>query len=97
MKAGLMFYRTLAIPLIAISLICALQVWISGSGYFVFRVLWVKILTTVVIGTFIALFRTEQFVFYNNLGWSRPRLLVFTFILDLSIWLLLMTITVMLL
>jgi hypothetical protein len=97
MKSGLIFYRTLAIPLTAISFICALQVWMSGSGYFVFRVLWVKILTTVVIGTFIALFRTEQFVFYNNLGWSRLRLFVFAFIFDFTIWLLLMTITVMML
>ena len=97
MKSGLIFYRTLAIPLVAISFICALQVWMSGSGYFVFRVLWVKILTTVVIATFIALFRTEQFVFYNNLGWSRPRLFAFAFVLDFSIWLLMMAITIMML
>lgn len=97
MKTCLIFYRTLAVPLIGISLICALQVWMSGSGYFVFRVLWVKILTTVVIGTFIALFRTEQFVFYNNLGWSRVGLFAFTLVLDFAIWLLLTTITIMML
>ena len=57
MRICLIYYRTLAIPLTAISLICALQVLQSGSGYFVFRVLWVKVLTSIVIGCYIILSR----------------------------------------
>lgn len=56
-KICLIYHRTLAIPLTAISLICALQVLQPGSGYFVFRVLWVKVLTSIVIGCYIILSR----------------------------------------
>ena len=94
MRSCLIYYRTLAIPLTAISLICALQVLQAGSGYFVFRVLWVKVLTSIVIGCYIAIFRTQDIVFYNNLGVSRAGLFVFSFVFDFLIWLLLMTITV---
>lgn len=97
MKVWLVFYRTMAFPLISISLICAFQVWQAQSGYFVFRVLWVKFLTSAVIAIYIVLFRQEQFVFYNNLGLSRTRLMVFAFLFDFAIWLLLMVLTVMML
>jgi len=93
MRACLTFYRTLALPLITISLICAFQVLQSRSVYFILFVLWVKILTTVVIGGYIALFRSEQFIFFNNLGYSRVRLLSLTFAFDFSIWILFMVIT----
>lgn len=88
MRACLTFYRTLALPLIGISAICGHQVWLAHSPYFVFRVLWVKILTSVVIGTYIWIFRSEQFIFYNNLGYSRVRLFMFSFGFDFAIWLL---------
>ena len=86
MRVCLAFYRTLALPLVGISLICGLQVWQAHSAYFILRVLWVKILTSIVIGTYIALFRSEQFVFYNNLGYSRTSLFVFSFVFDFLIW-----------
>ena len=96
MRVCLAFYRTLALPLIGISVICAHQVWQAQSGFFVFRVLWVKLLTTFVIGGYIALFRSEQFVFYNNLGWSRAELFIWSFLLDFLIWLLLVILAVQL-
>ena len=95
MKPCLVYYRTLAFPLIGISLVCALQVWEAQSGYFVFRVLWTKFLTSAVIATYIILFRADDFVFYNNLGVSRSRLLLFAFAFDFLIWLFLMAVTVM--
>lgn len=88
MRACLTFYRTLALPLIGISAICGYQVWLAHSPYFIFRVLWVKLLTSVVIGTYISLFRSEQFIFYNNLGYSTVRLFIFAFGFDFIIWLL---------
>lgn len=96
MRACLTFYRTLALPLIAISLICAFQVLQSRSVYFILFVLWAKILTTVVIGGYIALFRSEQFIFFNNLGYSRARLFAFSFAVDFFIWVFFMIITVQL-
>jgi hypothetical protein len=88
MRACLTFYKTLAFPLIGISVICGQQVWAAHSAYFVFRVLWVKVLTSVVIGSYIWNFRSEQFVFYNNLGYSQARLFLLSFGLDFVIWLL---------
>lgn len=85
-RACLTFYRTLALPLIGISLICAYQVWQAHSPYFIVRVLWAKVLTSIVIGTYIFLFRSRQFVFYNNLGYTVSRLFIVSFVLDFLIW-----------
>lgn len=90
MRACLTFYRTLALPLIGISLICAYQVWQAGSAYFIFRVLWAKVLTSLVIGTYIFLFRSGQFTFYHNLGYPVSRLFIFSFVLDFLIWVVIM-------
>ena len=95
MRVCLTFYRTLAFPLIGISLICAHQVWQAQSVHFIFRVLWVKLLTSLVIASYIILFRSNQFIFFNNLGYSRSRLLAYSFVLDFSIWLLIMTMIAM--
>lgn len=94
MRALLTFYKTVAVPLIGITFICALQVLQAQSGYFVVRVFWLKILTSIVIGTYLAIFKAEQFVFYNNLGLSRARLLLLSFLLDFTIWMVAMTVTV---
>lgn len=94
MRIALTFYRTVALPLISISLITAYQVMASQSTYFILGVLWVKLLTTGVIGAYLALFRSEQFVFFNNLGFSRTKLFAICFVLDFSIWILLMVVTV---
>lgn len=94
MRVALTFYRTVAIPLIAISLITAYQVLVSQSVYFILRVLWIKILTTIVIGGYLALFRSEQFIFFNNLGYSRNRLFAISFAFDFSVWMLFMVVTV---
>ena len=86
MRVCMTFYRTIALPLIGISLICALQVWQAQSGYFFFRVFWVKIITSILIATYIAMFRNEQFVFYNNLGYSRASVLALVFAADFLLW-----------
>ncbi len=96
MRACLAFYRTLALPLIGISIICAFQVWQAQTAVFIFRVLWVKVLTSFVIAGYIALFRAEQFIFYNNLGWSRMKLLLSSFLFDFIIWLALIILTAVL-
>lgn len=92
MRVCMTFYRTLAIPLIGITLICGLQVLQAQTVYFILRVFWVKVFTSVIIGAYITIFRNEQFIFYNNLGYSRTDLLVRTFILDFTVWLIFMTV-----
>lgn len=82
MRTLLTFYRTVAFPLLLITVICAAQVWTSGSAYFVFRVFWMKVITTLIIGIYIAIFRSEQFIFFNNLGYTRTRVFVVGFVLD---------------
>lgn len=90
MRVCLTFYRTVMIPLTGISVICACQVWQAQSVYFVLPVFWLKIITTVIMGTYIAIFRSEQFIFFNNLGYSRTRIFLYCFMLDFLLWLLLM-------
>ena len=93
MKVCLVFYRTVALPLIGISLITAYQVWQAQSAYFVFRVLWVKLLTSIVIGIYVAIFRHNQFLFFSNLGITQARLLITSFVVDFCIWMLVMWVT----
>ena len=90
MRICLTFYRTVAFPLISITLISAAQVLLSGTALFIFRVFWVKMFTTLIIGTYITIFRSEQFIFYNNLGYTRACILLFSFGLDFAIWLITM-------
>ena len=90
MRVCLTFYRTVALPLIAISLICCHQVWQAHTMYFMIPVFWVKVLTSLIIGGYIALFRSEQFIFFNNLGYSRTKIFAYSFAFDLLIWLLMM-------
>ena len=93
MRVCLIFYRTVALPLVTISLVSAYQVWQAHSVYFIIPVFWVKILTTVIIGVFITVFRSEQFIFFYNLGYSRVKLYGFSFLFDFMIWSVLMCIT----
>lgn len=92
MRVCLTFYRTVMISLMGLSVICAYQVWQPQSVYFILPVFWVKIITTVIMGTYIAIFRSEQFIFFNNLGYSRGRIFLYCFMLDFSLWLLLMVV-----
>lgn len=94
MRVCLTFYRTVAFPLIFISMVCSFQVWSAQTAYFILPVFWVKIITSLIVGTYIALFRSEQFIFFNNLGYSRTRVLVFSFFFDFLIWLFIMSVTV---
>lgn len=56
--------------------------------YFMIPVFWVKVLTSLIIAGYIALFRSEQFIFFNNLGYSRTRIFAYSFSIDFLIWLL---------
>lgn len=94
MRVCLTFYRTVAFPLICISMVCSYQVWLAQTAYFIVPVFWVKIITSLIIGTYIALFRSEQFIFFNNLGYSRTRALAYSFFFDFLIWLFIMGVTV---
>ena len=97
MHVCLTFYRTVAFPLIAISMVCCHQVWQAQMVYFIIPVFWVKILTSLILGAYIALFRSGQFIFYNNLGYTNVRLFTCTFLIDFVIWLFLMLVMVKLL
>lgn len=92
MRICMAFYRTVAFPLISISLISVFQVWEAQTALFVFRVFWMKLITSLIICAYIALFRAEQFVFYNNLGYSRTSALLYCVIADFLLWLLMMVI-----
>lgn len=92
MRVCLTFYRTVALPLITISLICAHQVWQAQNVYFIVPVFWLKIITSMIIGIFIILFRADQFIFFYNLGYSRVRLFTVSFLFDFMIWIFFMSI-----
>jgi hypothetical protein len=56
--------------------------------------LWMKLFTNVILGLFIQIFSPEQLYFFHNLGYNKIRLYMFTFILDMVIWVLLSWLTI---
>lgn len=65
-------YRYIAIPALLITVILAYQLWRSHSWYYLIVALWAKIITTGLLLLYIFIFRSKQFYFFNNLGFSNP-------------------------
>src|SRR5688572_24423465 len=88
------FYRNFIWFANFISLFGCYLLWVYGSWAYMIAVFWVKVSTNTVLGLYIHIFNADQYYFFNNLGFRKTELYVFTFLLDLSIWLMLSLITV---
>jgi hypothetical protein len=64
-----------------------------GSAYYVLTLLWIKLFSSALVGAAFHVSRKEQLHFYHNLGYSTIRLYVLATMLDLSIWLAFIIIT----
>src|SRR5688572_17731564 len=93
MPVVLTFYRNFSWFVLGISLFGCWLIWIYGSWQFM-PMFWTKVLTNILLGLFIHVFSPGQFNFFNNLGYSKSRLYVFTFIFDMVIWFLLSWLTI---
>ena len=97
MQVVLTFYRNFSWIVLGISLFGCVIVLAYGSWQYMVVVFWTKVLTNTLLGLYINYYRSEQFCFFANLGYSKIRIFTFTFILDMLIWFLLSWLTIKLL
>jgi hypothetical protein len=83
------FYRNFFWACSGVSLSSCFFVYHSATYLFIVKTFWLKFFTTVVIGVYFHLFHSDQFYFFNNLGYSRAKLYISAALIDLISWLLL--------
>ena len=81
------FYRPFAVVATFFTLFTCYLLLNWGSAYYVLTLLWIKVLSSALVGTVFHISRREQLHFYHNLGYSTVRLYVLATMLDLLIWL----------
>ena len=81
----LTFYKSFCVFAIVISLICAYYVYTFGASIY-FSLFCFKIITAAFIFYYIKEYKTKEFYFYKNLGISVKSLWIFSFLLDFTVY-----------
>jgi len=81
------FYRFICPLTLAVTAYNAVALFIHGAITSAVLLIWSKVITSVIIGACFWFIKKDQFYFFQNLGYTWRRLLVFAFLLDMSIWL----------
>jgi hypothetical protein len=89
----LTFYRNILIPSLVASLVGCYTLVAVGGTFVIPTLFMIKVATSILLGLYIHIFRSEQLYFFFNLGYSRVRLYVGTLIFDVALWILLITLT----
>jgi len=87
------FYRNILFPSLAATAVSCYTLAATGGTFLIPTLFILKVATTILLGVYIHIFRSAQLYFFLNLGYSRIRLFAETLILDLVIWVLLITVT----
>jgi hypothetical protein len=69
-KASLLCFRYVALPSIAITLFTSYLLWQSGHAWFVVGLIWTKVITTGLLLAFVHFFRSRDFIFFHNIGFT---------------------------
>ena len=78
-------YRYIATPSIIITFIISWQLWISHSMGFLVFAIWSKAITAGLLMLYVYIFRSGQFYFFNNLGFSNAYIFSAMALVDLLI------------
>ena len=87
------FYRNILFPSLVVSLVSCYTLVAVGGTFVIPTLFIIKVTTSILLGLYIHIFRSEQLYFFFNLGYSRVRLYAGALILDLVLWILLITVT----
>lgn len=90
------FYRKAAWLLNFHTLFGCLLFYLHGSTTFLVPIVWTKVIVNVLTAAYILVFESHEFVFYRNLGFSKPMLFGGSFLIDITIWALLSFLTFLL-
>jgi len=94
MQAILAFYRNFVWSSAFITIFGCYLIVAHGSWAFIAPVFWMKVLTNIVLGLYTHIFRAEQYCFFLHFGFDKARLYMYTFTLDMMIWLMLSVLTI---
>lgn len=76
LRVSLLCFRYVAIPTLLVTLITGVLLWQSGNPLFVVNLAWTKVFTTGLFVLFVYFFKSHEFYFFHNLGFSLPRILL---------------------
>ena len=93
MRTLLTFYKNFSLISISISLGSCFLILLSGSPYSTILVFWLKIISNAALLSYVHFFRSDQFNFFFNLGYSQKQLYLKTLGLDFGLWIILTYIT----
>jgi len=79
------FYKSFCFASIVISIVCAYFLIIYGVSAYFF-LFWFKIITSALIFFYIREYKSKEFCFYKNLGISKKALWIFSFLLDFTVY-----------
>ncbi|MFZ2905844.1 MAG: hypothetical protein WAZ98_06550 [Cyclobacteriaceae bacterium] len=91
-RALLTFYRRFFLVTGSISMLFCIFLWSTKSLSYGFTLLWMKVITNLTIGFFYLTFNKGATLFYNNLGYSSLRMYAGVMVLDIFIWLVMISI-----
>ena len=93
MRTLLTFYKNFSVISIGISIAGCIMILQSHSPYSTIFVFWTKIISNAALLGYVHFFRSEQFTFFFNLGYSQKQLYLKTLALDFGLWIILTYIT----
>jgi len=78
-------YRYVVIPSLFITLILSYLFWDSHTMHFIFYALIGKVMTSGILMLYIFFFRSDQFYFFNNLGFSNSIIYLSMLVIDFAV------------
>lgn len=85
MRVILTFYQNFAVISVFISLLSCYLLLYSGSPYFIIHIFWIKLISTSGLLAYMHIFRSAQFNFFYNLGYSPLQLYSMSTLVDFGI------------
>ena len=79
------FYKSFCFVSIVISIVCAYFLMKDGASAYS-ALFWFKVITSALIFFYIREYKSKEFYFYKNLGISKKALWIFSLLLDLTIY-----------
>ena len=86
------FFRSFCFASISISFLSALPLFTYGISPFVY-LFWFKMITVVILYYFVKEYKSKEFYFYKNLGISKKALWIFSIVLDMIIYFVIIIVT----
>lgn len=86
MRPLLAFYQNFLWPLNLINAACCVASKYAPPLAAILYAFWIKAISIILIGVYVEVFQSNKFYFFYNLGYSKKSLYAGTILIDLIIW-----------